>query len=489
MPRYAAARLLEVRRSMSEPPDEQTLRALLDGLLGALETFHRAAGFHGKVTPSNILLLADNRPLLLGPGAAGRAISGDRIDALMNSGEPCFAPIEQMVESADNPLHPSVDFYALAGVARYWISGELPAPTFSAPRARRREKLADTVQRLRLTWPRLHYSASLLDTLDSALSIYPAERPPSVAQMRARLGTAAPAADGAVIAPAAAVVDPVPSPPAPSPQPGTPDLQPATAEPVAQDLPPLVALSPEPGPIADPGIARVDDDSSPRPTFVRHTPKRRRIATWGSVALLLAVLLFIGTSEFDLERQARRVLDVLGNSAVTAPGDNAGESAPAVTSGGPATPPVAADAGGAIPAEAQTTASDSSSSTAPSPASAPIAADAETAKPVPTEPAAAEPAPSATAPSPVASPPATTPAAVAPAPPERTAIAQPSHAVATPATRSAQQHVSRTPASPREACGARTQFSLYRCMKTQCSQHRWASHAQCQRLRRTDSVD
>ena len=27
MPRYAAARLLEVRRSMSEPPDEQTLRA------------------------------------------------------------------------------------------------------------------------------------------------------------------------------------------------------------------------------------------------------------------------------------------------------------------------------------------------------------------------------------------------------------------------------------------------------------------------------
>ena len=93
------------------------------------------------------MLLADNRPLLLGPGAAGRAIASDRIDALMTSAEPCFAPIEQIVE-ADIPLHPSVDLYALAGVARYWMSGELPAPAFGAPSTARRETLADTVQRL-----------------------------------------------------------------------------------------------------------------------------------------------------------------------------------------------------------------------------------------------------------------------------------------------------------------------------------------------------
>ena len=133
MPRYPATRLLEVRERMNEPPDEEAVRALLDALLGALAAFHHAGGGHGKVTPSNILLLADNRPLLLGPGAAGRAIAGDRIDALMTSVEPCFAPIEQIVESADIPLHPSVDLYALAGVARYWMSGQLPAPAFGAP--------------------------------------------------------------------------------------------------------------------------------------------------------------------------------------------------------------------------------------------------------------------------------------------------------------------------------------------------------------------
>ena len=77
MPRYPGKRLLDVRPGMNEPPDEEALRALLDALLGALQAFHLAGGVHGKVAPSNILLLADNRPLLLGPGAAGRAIAGD----------------------------------------------------------------------------------------------------------------------------------------------------------------------------------------------------------------------------------------------------------------------------------------------------------------------------------------------------------------------------------------------------------------------------
>ena len=116
MPRYPARRLLEVRQGMNEPPDEEALRAFLDALLGALLAFHDAGGYHGNVTPSNILLLADNRPLLLSPGAASRAIASDQIDALMTSVEPCFAPIEQIVDP-DIPLQPSVDLYALAGVA------------------------------------------------------------------------------------------------------------------------------------------------------------------------------------------------------------------------------------------------------------------------------------------------------------------------------------------------------------------------------------
>ena len=318
MPRYPARRLLEVRRGMNEPPDEEALRALLDALLGALGAFHQAGGCHGKVTPSNILLLADNRPLLLGPGATGRAIASDRIDALMTSVEPSFAPIEQLVE-ADNPLHPSVDLYALAGVARYWMSGQLPAPAFGAPSTARRETLADTVQRLRLTWPRLHYSASLLDALDSALSIYPAERPQSVAQMRARLDAARPAA-GTAVSPARTAArvpnDAVPSSPVPAPQPAPPAR-------VAQDLGAVMAFAPDPDPLPASSVARIDDDRPVRTAFARHAFKPRRIAIRSGAVLVLLALLLIGMDEFRQERRVGRVLDVLGISRGTGAGDSA----------------------------------------------------------------------------------------------------------------------------------------------------------------------
>jgi serine/threonine protein kinase len=486
MPRYPARRLLEVRRGMNEPPDEEALRALLDALLGALRAFHHAGECHGKVTPSNILLLADNRPVLLGPGAAGRAIASDRIDALMTSVEPCFAPIEQIVE-ADIPLHPSVDLYALAGVARYWMSGQLPEPAFGAPSTARPETLADTVQRLCLTWPRLHYSASLLDALDSALSIYPAQRPQSVAQMRARLDTTPPAAGGPVSAAwtAAPVLnDAVPSSPAPAPQPAPPAR-------VAQDLDAVMVFAPDPDSLATSGVARIDDDPSVRTAFTRQVPNPRRIAMWSGAVLALLALLLIGMHEFRPERQVGRVLDVLGISRGTGAGDSAAVSTSAVGPAAPVTPPIAADAGdagAAKPMSTEPTAADSpAGATAPaSPASAPIAADARAAKPMPTEPTAADPPAGATAPASPASPNHATLAAAATAAP--TAVAQPP-APTPPPTRVAQQHAPRAPANPREACGARTQFSLYRCMQTQCSQRQWASHAQCERLRTTDSVD
>jgi serine/threonine protein kinase len=443
MPRYPGRRLLEVRRSMNEPPDEEALRALLDALLGALQEFHHAGGGHGRVMPSNILLLADNRPLLLGPGAAGRAIASDQIDALMTSMEPCFAPIEQIVE-ADIPLHPSVDLYALAGVARYWMSGQLPGPAFGPTAAARIESLADTVQRLCLTWPGLHYSGSLLAALDSALSIYPAERPQSVAQMRARLGTLPPFA-GAPISAAwtTALNDDMPSLRAPA-------LQPASVR-VAQDLDAMMAFAPDP--VATSGIARIVVDPSVRTALARQVPNPRRIAMWSGAALMLLALLLIGMDEFSQERLLGRVLDVLGISRSTDATDSGGVSIAV----GPATPPIAADPGAAKSMPTEPTADDS-------PASA-------------TE--------LATAASPTSPDHATLTAAATVPPP---AVAQPPSATSPP-TSVAQQHPSRAPASPRDVCGARTQFSLYRCMQVQCSQPQWAAHAQCERLLTTDSVD
>jgi hypothetical protein len=260
---------------------------------------------------------------------------------------------------------------------------------------------------------------------------------------------------------------------------------------VAQDLDAPVAFSTDPDPLAISGLARIDDDPSVRTAFARHASKPRRIARWGGAVLVLLALLLIGVFEFGQEGPVGRVLDALGISRGTGAGENVAESASAVAPAETAPPAIAADAASANPTPAEPTAADSpASATAPaSPASAPIAADAEVAKPVPTEPTAADSPADAAAPASLASPDRTTlSAAATAASAEPAAIAQPPAALTPPPTR-AQQHVARAPASPREACGPRTQFSLYRCMQTQCSQRRWASHAQCQRLRTTDSVD
>jgi serine/threonine protein kinase len=413
MPRYAARPLLDVRRAMNEPPDEAAVRALLNALLGALEAFHRAAGCHGKVTPANILLQEDNRPVLLRGGEAARAIASDELDVRIARSEPCFAPIEQIVE-ADAPLDPSVDLYALAGVARFWMSGLLPSPAFGAPGAARRETVARTAQRLRLAWPGLRYSAPLVAALDSALSIYPAERPRSVAEMRARLDLAPPSADRSVGAPRIA------------------------AAPLNDAVPPA------------------------RTAFTRQVPMPRRIATWSGAALALLALLLVVVPESRPASQVDRVLDWFGFHRGTAAGYGAAASAPVAGATAPATPSVPADAEAPKPMPTQPTA-------AVSDEQADAAASAR---------ASARAMPSA-APDAEAEMPPTQPAAGA-------ATAAPPPAIAARATKPPASH---GPASPREACGARTQFSMYRCMQMQCSQPRWATHGQCERLRTTDSVD
>ena len=155
---------------------------------------------------------------------------------------------------------------------------------------------------------------------------------------------------------------------------------------------------------------------------------------WSGAVLVLLALLAVGMLVFHQE--LARVLDVAGIGGGIGAGDGAAVSASAVGPAAPVTRPIAADAGLAI-----------------SMLTEPVTANS------PTISTAAPPA--------IAQPPTPTP----------------------PPTRGAQQPAFRAPAAPREVCGARTQFSLYRCMQAQCSQPRWASHAQCERLRTTDSVD
>jgi serine/threonine protein kinase len=185
MPLYEGQRLVDLRRDMRIAPDEASLRVLLDGLLGALEAIHRTGHVHGGVAPANILLLSDDRPLLLGPGAADREIASDLVESLMAGLESSFAPPDsarRLAAEADPQLNGVWgDLFALAEVVRFCITGELPAASGAR---REREALASTIARKFEPASQPRYSAAFLSTLDAATSQAAADRPHSAAQFR-----------------------------------------------------------------------------------------------------------------------------------------------------------------------------------------------------------------------------------------------------------------------------------------------------------------
>ncbi len=410
MPWLDGDTLLNLRRGLAEPPDEAALRRLLFGLLGALQALHDAGEVHGAVSPGNILLLSDDRPVLLDTGAVGRALVADQTRALMALVSPGFAPRARVADVGNVPDDPSdgpaADLHALAAVAHFCISGTLPAA------GARHEPLTDVLRTMRPKKGRAAYGASLLDAIDAALSDDISRRPRTAAAFRASLAglpDPARAAEPTSAAPASATA--------------------AAARPTAP-APPRAASTP--APVSTPMSAA--GYRSQRSAGLHERSSQRLV--WWSVAGFMA-LLAGGASLVAMKESA--MVD-LRSETITAPAG--GELAPPSAQPLPVEPTRRA-AGSIAPAEA----------TAP-PSEPRRVAPALTASPKPAS------ATSKAAPEPK------------PAKPAKAAVA------AEPGT-----------GSPREECGARTEFALYRCMRTECEQARWAKHAQCLRLRQTDSVE
>lgn len=428
MPWYAGHTLAEVRRGMGEPPDEATLRRLLDDLLGALDAWHRVGGGHGALEPGQVMLLAQDRALLLGPGRARRATASDAVEALMRQLEPNYAAPEAPAGGVAS------DLFALAETARYAITGRPPPPAGGAAA----EPLAAAAQAAGA-----RYTPALLQALAAAASPAAEARPPSVAALREAIdGPLATAAPDATLpppgsAPAPPEATPAPVAAAPGAQPPNPAGMASDAETASliqaviaaiPDAPPRAPSGVPPGPPAPPAppapfapfaAGDVPLDLPPLAAPERRPAPRRRSR---APVVLLALLLagaggWAAWQQFAQQAQADRL--------ARAP------LAPALT---PDLVPT------------------------PTPALAPAA------EPVPPPP---EPAPP---------PPAEPPPAPPPTPPTPRAAASPA-----PRLQAAR--------TPRDGCGTRSDFALYRCMQQQCARSGWARHPQCLRFKRTDRVD
>jgi hypothetical protein len=525
MPCHEGERLVDVRRRRGVPPAEPMLRAWLEALLGALEAYHAVARVHGRVTPDNILLLPDDRPMLLGPGTVGDALDADRREAGFREA----LALER--DAAD-------DVHQLARTACFCITGH------GSPERGRAddEPLRAALDRMQLGG----YDPALLDALEAAASPHVARRPASIDAFREWLVLGPPALRASAAPPVAAPrradappFDVTPervgdsaaasgwhadlfderafSAPRFDAQHGSREAD--ATEPLLHDTEPLVGdtqplLHDTQPMLEDPSFEAASAGDSRTAGGSR---RRGRMRTWllpGAALLLLlggAVAWVVTQQPVHVEGWTRD--QVLPGVPDLTPRDRSAMARPENAPSTPLAPKVEA-----------TSSSERAAPPAPTPteASPPAPASREPSLPGAT---AMDPSPSiATTRADPASPATVAPrkpadAAPTDAPGDRDAIAAvlPHAAGATTApsqastpTRAAPAHATeargtaphatashattaRAPASskasPAEACSGRTPFARYRCIETQCAQARWSAHPQCVRFRRTGDVD
>jgi len=199
MPYYEGRSLRATLAAMPNPPDEAWLRALLAPLLDGLASLHAAQCLHLDISPENIMVLGDGRPVLIDFGVANRWAT-DKTQPLATLLNPAYAPIEQYSETESLPQGPWTDLYALAGVLHFAITGQPPARATVRAVDDPQRPLAETVRILNKGLPHLQYSSAFLAAIDKALSVKPRDRPRDVADFQQWLNrtppvtTSAPAA-------------------------------------------------------------------------------------------------------------------------------------------------------------------------------------------------------------------------------------------------------------------------------------------------------
>lgn len=154
------------------PATESFLSTVFSLLLKGIEVIHAHQLVHLDIKPANILIRADNDPLLLDFGAIRRFPShpsNHRAKVLTNG----FSPIEQY----DNhgKLGPWTDIYAVGASMRACL--DLKIPPASTERVKQ-----DTLPLAVKAYKR-KYPEYLLHAIDWAMAIYPEQRPQNVTEL------------------------------------------------------------------------------------------------------------------------------------------------------------------------------------------------------------------------------------------------------------------------------------------------------------------
>ncbi|WP_150046003.1 MULTISPECIES: serine/threonine protein kinase [Methylomonas] len=155
---------------------EEFLLKVFRLLLNGVAVIHSRSFIHLDIKPANILIRAENDPLLLDFGAIRKypQQSSPRQAKILTTG---FSPIEQY----DNQslLGPWSDIYAIGASMRVCLDAKLPPP--STDRLKQ-DQLPLAVKAFKRKYPEY-----LLKAIDWAMAVQPQERPQSVAELQKAL--------------------------------------------------------------------------------------------------------------------------------------------------------------------------------------------------------------------------------------------------------------------------------------------------------------
>jgi serine/threonine protein kinase len=501
MPFYEGTSLLTWRQGLKQPPSETWLRALIEVLLDVLETLHKAGLVHRRITPTNVMMQPDGQPVLMDFDAVRGALVSSQSQSLMAALDPSFSNGAVFDTPGDTEPGLGPDLHAVAALLYFCISGHWPLSNQFDMQWR--DPLEEVVSGLRIATPSLRYNPAFLRVIDELLAQPPHARTASVAEFRKMFDTppevpvvSAPAPAPAPVAATSETSTPEPAVDATPRAAGTPQPNasvsvlnllasfdqrsaPAAApEPPPPAAPPVLTdrvVPPPPPAAATPAAAKSEPGFGESTLFVPSTASdsvmadvpwneraahasrisarsarpswRRRIGTVGVVLLLIGVA--AGAAwQLNEMHEADTALSRLSDANPAAATPSGQLSSPALPNTNNAT-----GATGTVQ---------------PPPNPAPTTS-------VPAAPTR----PTATAVQPQAQPQRGNPPVTMAPPAVTLAASVPSAGVdnSTPA-----------PSTPREACGARTEFALYRCMQNQCGQMQWRRHPQCQSFRNSEGV-
>lgn len=178
----SGADMVQWLKKLGRPPSQEELDRLLVPLLSALDEVHRHNMMHRDISPDNLLIREDGRPVLIDFGSARESIRG-RARALSAIVKHGYSPPEQYT-SRPELQGPWTDIYALSATIYRAISGKLP------PDATERI-IRDDIQPLSRV-ARAPYRASFLGAVDRGLNVKVEDRPQSIVEWQELLFKAEP---------------------------------------------------------------------------------------------------------------------------------------------------------------------------------------------------------------------------------------------------------------------------------------------------------